>query len=110
MILTLTDDEKASLVKTQHSHKGCHYFSACPTCGYLSWQTTHLNEPEDVVVSIDPYLDCARCAEVASRAPEVVKWVVAVISFQERCRKSTGEQLCDTNSTRTAEQGMVRRA
>lgn len=86
--MKISDDEKAAL-RRQHSGPGHHYFTCCAVCGFVEWRMTQTKAPDDVTVDESSYdwqsnRGCVRCTEVASREPEVYRWVLAVIGYQKR--------------------------
>lgn len=85
--MQLTADEKADLLKRQ-GRGGKHHFLCCPLCGYLHWNMNETREADDVVIDGELAVDrCPRCADVFQRAPEIVRWVIAVLSYKDRCKK-----------------------
>jgi ribosomal protein S27AE len=76
------------MTKEERYAKAAEYFgkgdghvtlTECPVCGYIDWNSTNLNEPIGFKV-IPLESQCPRCVGVYNRAPELVNWVLGVVT------------------------------
>lgn len=89
-IVPLTDAEKQSIRENFSGMANGHMrFRCCALCGHLDWYCTETDQPWDVTVVEDAYASCQRCMEVRARAPELSKWVLAVIAWKDRRAKES---------------------
>lgn len=83
MQLVLTDNEKATLLRISPHKEGHSYFSLCPTCGRPEWISTTTTEETGISATVSS-MSCGACHEVNRRAPEVVEWVLRVLTWRAR--------------------------
>ena len=101
------DEEQIKKLAELLGHTGSRFnkYSVCPVCGHLQWlQGSNEQFGENpcrahFIFASDSDYECEECVAVFRRAPEVVKWVVNVISFAiheatldhtRRCHKESG--------------------
>lgn len=60
--------------------KGHHQIGQCCLCGHLEWRATYTNKPDGYSLSTIQPSYCPKCQEVLQRSPEIMQWVVNVIS------------------------------
>ena len=84
--MKLTSDEKVAILKRHAGDPGLHSYALCPACGTMIFRSTDKDKPEDIEVHEEAtaQAQCSRCQEAFRRAPEVVKWVMAVLGYQKR--------------------------
>lgn len=81
----MTPQERADLMAKEGP--GRVTVQQCFVCGYYEWVATQRGVPDEIVVELlgpegsafSRGWQCRRCLEVATRAPEVYRWVMAVM-------------------------------
>jgi hypothetical protein len=63
----------------------------CPRCGFLEWGSTNGSKPNGY--SVEPLDQCQNCAEAFHRSPELVRWVLGVVSKAMRDRAAASSSL-----------------
>ena len=58
-------------------------FDVCRLCGLAKWRCSSAPGLGFGVAVSDIPLECERCHDVSQRAPEIVRWVIGVLSYQQ---------------------------
>lgn len=80
------DPDDPRIAPEYHKHrvdpdKGRVELEECPVCGWITWVSFQPEHPRLAFI-VGETSQCPVCAEIAARAPEVARWVLAVVKKQ----------------------------
>jgi hypothetical protein len=86
--MTMSAEQTAAIV--QRYGPGKVFMVQCDYCGNMWWNSSHNNEPPEVVVTkkSEAYCNatCSDCDFIAMRFPELGRWVINVVGHRLAAR------------------------